>query len=1203
MGELFIFDDAKEELIADDSPQLSDHVERAQALDTTRSWVVEAPAGSGKTGLLIQRYLKLLSDPQVEQPEQILAITFTLKAAGEIRDRVLKQLSLAASDAAETSDRFAIETRQLAAAALARDRKMGWGLLEDPRRLNLRTIDSVCAEIARGLPILSGGSGLSPVDNASALHRLAAERTLLQLGSQDHRLSDALRLILLHRDGDLQRCRDLIAEMLALRDQWGRLVPLDRNSLEDSFLDGKILPEIERTLADAICEELHEVESAFPRRQLEKLAHLAAEMSSSEGYKGQLSPIAACSGRYTPPVVTADALGWWKSIAHLLVKEDGEWRAGFNINHVQFAIEKHHVKELRSIVDSLRGDGALLEILGRVRHLPPTIYPDDQWRVTKALFHVLYRGLAELQIVFAERGECDFTELGLLARAALNQGGGVIDTAVGAKLQHLLIDEMQDTSTSQYELIQLLIQEWDGRSQTVFLVGDPKQSIYLFRQARVERFIRMMQEHQLGGVELGLLKLRANFRSQPGLVASFNDTFSRVFPGAIDERRPEEAPYVTAEPVRPAQLTDSEAAFWHAEVVDADSSAETTADTSRLDKLESLKVRKIIEHWRAKPLPEGRVKPWKIAVLVRNRKHLAQIVPALKHRDGSGPIPFRAVNIESLSERSEVLDLFALTRALLHPADRVAWLSVLRAPWCGLELTDLHRLSGEDDNSYEQYTIPELMQLRAGLLSSAGAIRLERIAPILATAKRQLGRVSLPELVERTWRSVGGDQYLSREEERNAERYLELLDEIELQGSAIDLELIKRQLNDLYAAAATDEDAVDLMTIHGAKGLEWDVVLLPGLDKRTQGDAQRLLVWDELNSNDTTSSRVLLSPMAGKGQDSEALNLWLRGIHRRRQNAECKRLFYVACTRAREELHLFATVKRSRNGLLEPIKGTLLDAAWPAVKQQFVDQDAQANLNPGRVVPFPALEPDRVLASLAAEVAPRSSYSKLYRLPTEAGLSQRTSAIVWQNRYATANAVLFDRPEGSFAARALGTTIHAFLEMLARRIAMDEQPGSLLNEIPQWRPRIAAVLRSHGLPPSGIEQMANRVQSALETTLGDRDGQWILNCHKDAVSEQALTAWDSVRATVRMDRVFRAGSTPHGMGDDYLWIVDFKTALYTGSVDDVESFLQGERQKYAAQLETYARALRQATTKDNVRLGLYYPSLPRLTWWSFRFED
>jgi ATP-dependent helicase/nuclease subunit A len=132
-----------------------DWQERERALDVRQSWIVEAPAGAGKTGLLIQRYLKLLADESVEQPEQVLAITFTVKATAEMRERVVEQLEGAArGDALKDDSDFAQETRRLAEAVLQRDTLLGWGLLEHPRRLRIRTIDSVCGEIARSLPVL-----------------------------------------------------------------------------------------------------------------------------------------------------------------------------------------------------------------------------------------------------------------------------------------------------------------------------------------------------------------------------------------------------------------------------------------------------------------------------------------------------------------------------------------------------------------------------------------------------------------------------------------------------------------------------------------------------------------------------------------------------------------------------------------------------------------------------------------------------------------------------------------------------------------------------------------------------------------------------------------------------------------------------------------------------------------------------------------
>ena len=173
------------------------------ALGDTNSFLVEAPAGSGKTGLLIQRFLKLLAAENVTQPEQIRAITFTRKASAEMRDRVLAQLQ-AASDATEPRNPFDRLTRPLALAALDRDRRLGWQLLANPRRLKIGTIDSLCLEIARALPVLSGSAGaLKPTTDAAPLYAEAARRTLMQLGGPDAQLSSALEDLLLHRDASL----------------------------------------------------------------------------------------------------------------------------------------------------------------------------------------------------------------------------------------------------------------------------------------------------------------------------------------------------------------------------------------------------------------------------------------------------------------------------------------------------------------------------------------------------------------------------------------------------------------------------------------------------------------------------------------------------------------------------------------------------------------------------------------------------------------------------------------------------------------------------------------------------------------------------------------------------------------------------------------------------------------------------------------
>jgi ATP-dependent exoDNAse (exonuclease V) beta subunit len=1190
MGDLFAF--ASEPVEAKtESIQPPDHLEREQALDVTRSWIVEAPAGSGKTGLLIQRYLKLLALPSIEQPEQVLAITFTVKAAGEIRDRVLEQLQHATEPTAELHE-FERRSRELALSVLDRDRALGWSLLDHPHRFNIRTIDSICSEISHSLPILSGSASFVPVEDASALYLEAAEQTLLQLGGEDAALNDALHTILLHRDGNLSQVRRLLAEMLSLRDQWGRLVPLGKEMLEEEYLDREVLPQIERTLVHVICQELGRISRLFPAPLLHELSMLAAEMGGTDGYKGEVSPIAICAGLYRTPGETVHDIKHWKALAHLLVTSTG-WRSSTSKQHVKFDIEKDHGKRLKAILEQLQPHQELCDALRKFATLPPPEYPKNQWRMAKALFRVLYRALAELQIVFAEKEECDFIEPSLIARSALRNEGTALEASLGMRLQHLLVDEMQDTSTSQYELIQLLTQGWDGRSQTIFLVGDPKQSIYLFRQARVERFIQTMQQQQLGGITVGRLYLTANFRSQELLVHSFNEDFARLFPKDVSEDRPDEVPYVAAHPVR-GRSGESQKIIWHTQTLQSDLKKDDRKIARRRQaQHEALQVRTIIDQWRARASAEGR-EPEKIAVLVRNRSHLTEIAAELRRERGTPPIPYRAVKIEYLKERPEVLDLYALTRALLHPADRVAWLAVLRAPWCGLELAELHLLAGKDDPVLFRKSIEELIVSRGQDLSEESCQRLMRIWPILKAALAQRFRISISQLVERTWRSLGGNLPLTREQRTNARMYFTLLDDLERRG-AIDLVELNTRISSLHAETPVTPGAVDLMTIHGAKGLEWDLVLIPSLERKSGLSTARLLTWSEMTDAADHEASVLLAPIAGKGESSEALNKWLNSIQSAREQAEARRLFYVACTRAREELHLFASPEQKKDGGIKCNAGSLLQAAWPAAEPHFMSADSALATTP--VIPFPQPESDATILTRMAAQADEPRRTILHRLPLNLSPAARLQAVIsWKAPSAPSTASIFERPEGSFDARALGTAVHSFMELLAEELATGSKPEELVLQVEAWNSRIVKVLRSYGLSPQRAGQLSGQVKTALTSALRDPVGRWILGSHTQASSEQAITSWQEDITNLRLDRVFRGGPEPFASGDSCTWIVDYKT---THSKDaGVEEFLVREQDKYAAQLETYGKTILAGTSAAFIRLGLYYPMIPAFRWWT-----
>jgi ATP-dependent exoDNAse (exonuclease V) beta subunit len=805
-------------------------------------------------------------------------------------------------------------------------------------------------------------------------------------------------------------------------------------------------------------------------------------------------------------------------------------------------------------------------------------------------------------VVFAEGGECDFTELTLLAKHALDAGGASEMTAVtGMRLEHLLVDEMQDTSTSHYEVIQLLTQGWDGASQTVFLVGDPKQSIYMFRQARVELFLRTMETKRLGELPLGCLRLTANFRSQAALVDGFNEDFELLFPKERGAANAGEVAFVKAVAVRPATELENgvEAIRWHTNALPVRLHPEEKQRTIRQQRRrDAATVRDVVERWRATPLPEGRTSPWRIAVLVRNRNHLSDIVSELKGGDGRAAIPYRAVDIEELGERQEVLDLLALTRALRHPADRVAWLAVLRAPWCGMALADLHVLTGADDLEWRERSLWEVVKERGEFLSVDGVTRLERQWPVMEAAEQQRGRLSTAAWVERTWRTLGGDAYLTAEEMENARRYLQLLDAMEEESGQVDLKQLEQRMKRLYAESPVRADAVELVTIHKAKGLEWDVVLVPGLERLTQGDAPSLLTWEEMDSAADDAAHVMLAPIEGKGEESRELNAWLKGMQRARKAAERRRLFYVACTRAREALHLFAAPETKKDGEISRRAGSLLEAAWPAAKSHFTEA-ASVPENVAKIFVrslFPAVQEDHFVGDLAAGANEQAQPAMLQRLPLRFAPERRFAV---ERKLSYGDAAIapahFERPEGSFEARALGNAVHAFAEMLTKRLANGTGVDGLLREVAGWTPRIAAVLRGDGLAPAVVDRLVARVKTALGNMLKDAEGVWVLSPHADAMSEFALTSWAERRSSVRLDRVFLAGQRPLDAGKDCLWIIDYKTA--THGREGVEEFLARERVKYEAQMEAYARMMKGRVEAGRLRVGLYYPMLPRLVWW------
>jgi ATP-dependent exoDNAse (exonuclease V) beta subunit len=551
-----------------------------------------------------------------------------------------------------------------------------------------------------------------------------------------------------------------------------------------------------------------------------------------------------------------------------------------------------------------------------------------------------------------------------------------------------------------------------------------------------------------------------------------------------------------------------------------------------------------------------------IAVLGRSRGHLLGCVRALK-RAG---IRFQAIDLEPLVERLVVQDLLALTRALLHAGDRLAWCTLLRSPVCGLALPDLLAAVGEglDTPVWPRLDDPAVTTA----LSDDGRARVARLRDVLADALARRRRGSLRQWVEGAWIRLGGPATLAQALDREtAAAYFELLDRETSADDIPDLAAFDQALARLYAPPDPAADGrVQVMTMHKAKGLEFDVVILPGLGKSPRQDDPPLLDWRERPDHRGQPS-LLLAPIRAAHEDAEPIQAFLRRLRTRRARLEDARLLYVAATRARRRLHLLGhATPAARTGAPTPQPQSLLARIWPRVAHAF-------GAVPATQAPVPAIEPPPAwpLLRLPADWEPVSLPPALLHAvdPTAAPVTEEPVLFDWAGQ----------------TARHVGTLVHRWLE----RIARDGPDAWSVERIRDCRPRLASGLRLLGVAEEAIDEAVERCVGGLCNAVDDPRGRWILEPHAEHRVEYALTLWQAGQARhYVIDRTFVDA-------DGVRWIIDYKTGQHQGG--DPEDFLDRERERYQAQLAAYAAAFARLEDRP-IRLGLYFPLLPGWREWT-----
>ncbi|MDT8317914.1 MAG: UvrD-helicase domain-containing protein [bacterium] len=1117
---------------------LTDIKEREEALHPSRSFIVQAPAGSGKTELLIRRYLTLLGC--VDRPEQIIAITFTKKAAAEMHCRIIKSLELAAG-AERPLSQHEKKTFDLAQRALKRDKEKGWRLLETPGRLKVQTIDSLCASLTRQMPILSGLGGQPGIsEKPEKLYRKAARRTIALLEEKGED-AESIARALKHLDNSFSNLEKRIMAMLARRDQWLRHAKLKQN------IDNELLRDyLENSIHNLAKDCLDNIEKQFASdpggnliNELTAFGAYAAANLIADNKKNAICALASPLRKGAP---LKEVYLHWLGVRELLLTGKNELRkAGGVTKGIGFPADKSDeaagMKQgFQQLLELFEGKDRLLGLLARTLELPELSYEESEWEILNDLLHLLPLAERQLMKCFSEETLVDFQAISAAALESLGSPESPTDLmlTLDLKIQHILVDEYQDTSRTQLQLLEALTRGWEeGDGRTLFVVGDPMQSIYLFREAEVGLFLRASNEG-IGNVKLRQLTLRSNFRSQEGIIKWANGTFKSAFPKEEDS------------------FTGS-IRYEHFDAVLEPlegSAANIRIYEGRDDEREAREVAELVSQLKEKHADET------IAILARSRSHLGRIINELKIID----IDFKNTDIDPLSEKPVIQDLFSLLRALMHPMDRTAWLAVLRAPWCGMTLTDLHSLCNDDPKS----PIWALMNDEARLkkLSPDGRERIASIRGKLEGALPLWGRMKPRIILEGLWIDIGGPACVDDNSMKDGGAFFDMIDQLSEASSINSIEDIKAGIEGLYAAGIGKTDnPVEIITVHKAKGLEYDHVIIPGFGKPPRNQEKPLIHSMERGKD------LLLAPIEETGRKKgKTIYNYLTKVRSEKELLELTRLLYVAATRAKKRLYLFGHVKGVDGEEIKTESKSFLSAIKDIIRPDMIEA---------------APIKDEIKDGIETDTKHEDTLSlDLKRLPSGWKAPEPYEDIEVEIK-GRPDIYPEERLEFDWAGEAikrLGTVLHNYFCV----ITGDGINSWSIDRLKDEKGRIASSLQALGLSRSDAAPMAREGVDILISALSDPRGRWILDNHSESAAELPLTAIIGGRIVHRViDRTFvdKEGTR---------WIIDYKISRHKGS--DIDRFLKSEKERYKDQLDGYEKILKNGGETRVIRKGLYYPA-------------
>ena len=1105
---------------------------RKIAVFSKKSFIVQAPAGSGKTDLLVKRYLYLLS--RVNNPEDILVITFTRKAAQELRVRIGNILNDEEILLKFFDIKYLSDNKYLAGIVLENSNKLNWDIKNNLNRLNIKTIDGFCLDSIKRFSSITNCSGEVCVDeNTDLLYEKIVDTYLFDFYngkiSNEKEILATKRLLIIFGN-NFSFIKSNLIFLLRKRDHIERVFKSFKKNLKKMF--EIYLEEINISTIN-ICKKLcPKIIRNFVKNSLIDGLSCTYEFEHIDFKKFD------CIKQLL--IKEKEVL---LKLADVLLTKNNEWRKRPVLKEYKDDLKKI----LRFINDEDFSDfkSALIDI----KYLPDIKYTMVQWQIFDSLIRILPNLIHKIEEYHHKNNLIDYSTalkktVDLFLKInQLNE--------INLNIKHILVDEFQDISFNQFCLIKAITKNY-SKKNSIFLVGDPTQSIYKFRDSEVGIFIHS-KYNKISNKKMHLIVLSNNYRSDYKIINFINYIFKNIFPRTENIARG----CVTYNKMKHSSICESsdfnDAVFLC-----------LANDNKSNEGLEIVKILKELENNHE----------LSIAILVRSRSCLEKILPELNKHD----INYNAIEIDKISCNSLILDLISLTKALLDFTDKLAWLSFLNSNLCKIDINDIFIISDNlefKSNIFNSFSNKNLLNK----LSKDTKLMINKIKLLFGDYINNINYGKLSSFVYRIWICLGGKELMIDDYSDAIAIFFKILTNFENNSNIIDINEFEKEIDNSFSSKVVEtkksNSNIHIMTMHKAKGLEFDIVIIPGINKIFKRDKNNIMLWSNI-SNNFNEENILISV-----SDPEKINYLnnkpiKNNIHSYilRENLikskyENIRLLYVAMTRAKKKIYLVSEIKTDLNlcnlnniKLKDIDKNIFRSDSFLGIMEKYI-----GNINIKSFNKISNIRDSKVVSNIPHKFIKSSTPNDLEFI----GNKNICNEIIDKNS----------------KEKKIGTIIH----YLIKKFFIEYQCKIDFEFIKRKKSFFISYLRLNNIKEYEIEFALKYINLTFKNIIRDKKSNWIFfRRYLVEESEFKIIKLDKNKfyENFVVDRIL--------IKDNKLWIVDYKIIFNN------ESMLIDSFYKYKEQLRNYSKLLSNYYGIYEVYACLYFPLTPFLYKWKINLS-